>query len=200
MRQFLLVCVGAGVLSLAGCDLQPPGVKKVGAPGGLAPADLDIANPGSAAPPAAPPVAQQPPVNPAAPAAPPAAPPKESIINKTTNTVVNYNDYRNDPNWKVIENKASGDDPLTFAASAYVSARSRASTFGMEAAIKQIKVVEERNPSYDELLQIMKENRVEFTAVYAWQTYAYDPMNGHLMVIENSQMKADRYKAAGITE
>lgn len=201
MRGMWFIGGVALVGALYGCDMRPPEGRQVSAPGGLAPADLDVANPGAAAPaaPAAGVPAQAP--NAVPPANPPAAggPEKESLIGKNTNKVVNYNDYRNDPAWIIVENKTAGEDPLTVAASAYVSARSRASLFGMEAALKQFKIVEERVPTYDELLKIMQENRVEFTALYGWQMYAYDPMTGGILILENPQIKTERYQAAGVT-
>jgi hypothetical protein len=61
--------------------------------------------------------------------------------------------------------------------------------FGLEAALKQHKIVEERNPTYAEFIKMMRENNVEFTALYAWQVYAYDPQDGRLVILEDSSLK-----------
>ena len=197
-----------------GCELEVP-QKKVSTPAGLAPAGLD-AGPGGVAgnpTPSGAPAGQAAPANNAAvgnnaggiPAPltqpnPPAQDDGKGIIGKMTGKVVKLEDYKDKPNFKVVENRPGGDDPLSFSLSAYVSVRSQASLFGIQSALKTFKVVEERNPTYDELMKMMQEHRIEFAALYPWQQYAYDSKTGQVVVIEDTQMKADRYKAAGIQE
>lgn len=201
------------VMGVMGCDVSDPSKvparTSVVTPPGVAPVGFDIQDAGRAAPaqpqqPAVPgavnpmavnpqPVQQplQQPVPQAQPM-PQAAPANDGkgIIGKTTNQVVDMRAaMAQNPNLKIVENKAAGDDPITFAASAYVSARSRASMFGFEAALKQHKVVEGRPPTYTEFQTMMKENRVEFTAQYAWRMYAYDEVEGRLVVLEDPALK-----------
>ena len=70
---------------------------------------------------------------------------------------------------------------------------------GVETWLKQHKIVEERNPTHAEFLQAMRDNRVEFTALYPWQMYGYDSQAGTIVILEDGAMKAERYKAAGLT-
>ena len=122
-----------------------------------------------------------------------------SIIGKTTNRVVDKKkEMAKNPDLKVVENKVSGSDPLTVAASAYVSMRSKASTFGFQSALKSFKVVNDRPPTYDEFTQMMKENRIEFTRLYPYQMYGYDSDTGGIVILEDKADKKRRYKKAGI--
>ncbi|MDA0835731.1 MAG: hypothetical protein O3A29_20855 [Planctomycetota bacterium] len=134
------------------------------------------------------------------PAPPPAAPANDGkgIIGKTTNEVVNAKVALQHPNIVVVENKSQGGDPISFAASAYVSARSQASTFGMLQAIKTHQALNDKYPTYEEFMKIMQENRVEFTMLYPYQRYGYDEETGSILILQDNDDKAQRYKAAGI--
>ncbi|MEX2287537.1 MAG: hypothetical protein WD648_10645 [Planctomycetaceae bacterium] len=128
----------------------------------------------------------------AAPAAPVARPkPAEpvrnkGIIGKMTDEVVDYEKaIAENPNLIEVELKASGNDYISFMASAYINVRSRASMFGMEAALKQFKIVEERNPTYAEMMKMIKENHVEFTMLPRYRVYAYDAKRGVFAVLED---------------
>lgn len=209
LRNVGLGCCVLALTVAAGCgDLDPnKKARPVVTPPGIAPIGMDPADAGRAAPaaPANPaqvaggaPAVQSPVANPAV-----NAPANDSkgIIGKTDGRVVDVKvAMAENPNLKIVENKTGGDDPLTFAASAYVAARSQASLLGFQAWLKQFKIVEERNPTYAEFMQAMKENRVEFTALYPWQMYGYDSQAGTIVVVEDGVMKAERYKAAGIQE
>jgi len=185
------------VSCVLGCDVtdpaKAPARNNVVVPPGIAPVGFDIENPGRAgqqpaagAPANAQPVA----VNPQPMPQPAPANDGKGIIGLSTNHVVDYRAaIAQNPNLVIVENKAAGDDPITFAASAYVSARSRVSMFGFEAALKQIKVVEGRVPTYQEFQNMMKENRIEFTAQYAWRMYAYDQVEGRILVLEDPALK-----------
>ena len=194
LRKVGLGCCVLLLTSIVGCEVKP---RPVGNPGGLAPVGLDAANPGGAGAPAAAPAGAVPAAQ--GPAANPPANDGKGIIGKTDAKVVDVKQaMAENPNLKVVENKSGGDDPITFAASAYVSARSQASLFGFQAWLKQHKIVEERNPTHAEFMQAMKENRVEFTALYPWQMYGYDSQAGMIVILEDGAMKAERYKAAGL--
>jgi hypothetical protein len=203
-----LVCVVVAI-GLIGCDdlTKTPTRQGVSAPGGIAPVGDDSVQPGSAAPVGVPPTAPAVVATPGAPAAtptvtpvpiaPPATPLTQqpvgtgsSVINQSTNKVVDALAALKDPNIKVVQNKITGSDPLMVSMTAYVSVRSKASLLGMDAALKQFKIVEERNPTYDEFIKMMRENRVEFTALYQGQMYGYDSQKGGIVVLEDSSKKA----------
>ena len=168
--------------------VNPPGI----APIGMDPSDAGRAAPANPAPQAAPAAAE-------APAANPPADDGKGIIGKTDARVVDVKQaMAENPNLKVVENKTGGDDPISFAASAYVSVRSKASLLPFQAWLKQHKIVEERNPTYAEFMEQMRTHGVEFTALYPWQMYGYDSQAGAIVILEDGVMKAERYKAAGI--
>lgn len=209
LRNLGLGCCVLGLTVAVGCGELDPNKKArpVLVPPSIAPIGMDASDGGRATPPAAvpanpapaaggAPVAESPVANPAVNAP---ANDGKGIIGKTDGRVVDVKKALvENPNLQVVENKTGGDDPLSFAASAYVSARSKASLFGFQAWLKQHKIVEERNPTYDEFIQQMKENRIEFTALYPWQMYGYDSQAGTIVILEDGAMKAERYKAAGI--
>lgn len=199
LMWLLLVC-------LQGCELakmeepkrmpvSPPGILPVGGdPMNPPPANRTAAQPPAASTPAAQPqpsTAAQP-----APAAPPAD--NKGIIGKTTAKVVNAKEAKQNPNVKEVENKITGSDPITVASSAYVVLRSRPQVLAFQATLKQIKEGEGRTPTYDEFMELMQQNRIEFTELYPWQMYGYDPDTGGIVVLEDSQKKAEIYKAAGL--
>lgn len=124
--------------------------------------------------------------------------PKPGIIGKTTAKVVNAKVATQDPKVVVVENKISGSDPLTQSASAYISMTSRISTLGFEQALKAHKALNGTNPTYDEFMQMAKENRVEFTMLPPYQMYGYDEDEGKIVVLEDKAEKIRRYKEAGI--
>ncbi|MBI5761581.1 MAG: hypothetical protein HZA46_23975 [Planctomycetales bacterium] len=186
------------VIGLIGCDdlNKAPQRQAVSAPGGLAPVGDPSVQPGSATPVGAPPTTPVIGATPI-PAAPPATPltPQpvgtgSAVINQSTNQVVDAVVALQNPNIKVVENKITGSDPLSASMTAYVSVRSKASLLGMDATVRQFKVVEDRNPTYDEFMKMMRENRVEFTALYQGQMYGYDSQKGGILILEDSSKKA----------
>lgn len=64
------------------------------------------------------------------------------------------------PNLVVTENKASGSDPVSFAASTYLTVRSKTSTLGFRNALKIFKGQHGHHPTYDELTRMMKQTRL----------------------------------------
>ncbi len=120
------------------------------------------------------------------------------IIGKTTAKVVDAQRALKNPNIVVVENRLQGNDPLTVAASAYVSMASRASTFGFQRALQLFKATNGRNPTYREFVQMMKENRVEFAALPPYQMYGYDAKTGGIVILEDKAKKIELYKKHGI--
>ncbi len=181
---FTFCCAG-----MIGCSKEMTGIgeKPKNAPNVIAPGGIDdlAGRPAGAA---------------NQPAAPPVQPANDGkgIIGKTTNEVVNAKEALKFPNIVIIENKSQGGDPITFAASAYVSIRSQASTLGMVQAIKTHQALNDKWPTYEEFMKIMQENRVEFTMLYPYQRYGYDEETGSIVILQDNDDKAARYKAAGI--
>ncbi|MFK7777985.1 MAG: hypothetical protein QM501_07640 [Gimesia sp.] len=123
---------------------------------------------------------------------------KKSIIGKTTAIVVDAKKSLANPDIEVVDGKIKGFDPFTQAGSAYVSMASRVSTLGMQQAIKLHKALNDRFPSYDEYLKMMKENRIEFALLPPYKMYGYDSETGNILVLQDNKKKAELYKKAGI--
>ncbi len=123
---------------------------------------------------------------------------KKSIIHKTTAVVLDVKKALKNPDIKVVDGKIEGVDPFTQAGSAYVSMASRVSTLGMQQAIKAHKALNDRFPTYDQYMKMMKENRIEFAKLPPYKMYGYDDETGHILVLEDNRKKAELYKAAGI--
>lgn len=123
---------------------------------------------------------------------------KKSIIHRTTAVVVDAKKALETPGIIVVDGKIKGVDPFTQAGSAYVSMASRVSTLGMQQAIQHHKVLNERFPTYDEYMQMMKENRIEFAELPPYKMYGYDAESGNILVLQDNRKKEELYKKAGI--
>ena len=126
------------------------------------------------------------------------APPKTSIIGKTTAKVVDKNKaMAGNPNLVVVENKLQGSDPVSIAGSAYISMSSRISVLNFQNNLKTWKALNDnRNPTYDEFMQMAKDLR--FAMLPPYQMYGYDDQTGSLVILEDKADKKKRYEAAGI--
>ena len=124
----------------------------------------------------------------------PAARPQRKIIGKTTAKVVDAQKATQNPKVVIVENKVSGQDPLSVAGSAYVSISSKASTLGFQQALKFHKAEHGKNATYDEFMQMAKQNRVEFSMLPPYQMYGYDQKTGGIVIVEDKAEKIRLYK------
>ncbi len=123
---------------------------------------------------------------------------KQSIIGKMTAEVVDAKEARKNPKIVVVENKISGSDPLTIAATAYVSMSSRISALNFKNQLNIIKATNGRYPTFEEYQKLAQQMRIEFTRLPPYQMYGYDSDTGGLLVLEDKAEKIRRYKQAGI--
>ena len=108
------------------------------------------------------------------------------IVGKSTNQVFDKQQVMaENPNLVVIENKASGSDPVSYAVSTYITVGSKTSTLGFRNALKIFKGQHGRHPTYDELTRMMKQTPPEFAMLPPHRIYAYDAENGTIVVLEN---------------
>lgn len=162
---------------------------------------------GGEVPPATPPNSAGSPATPPAVApnvagAPAAATPSAGttgIIGKTTARIVDRTKATaENPALVEVGGSLQGGDPVSLAASAYIDLRGRASTLGLQNDLKLFRGEHDRNPTYDELVAMMKTHNVSFTELPPYQVYAYDSKAGTICILEDKDEKARRYKAAGI--
>lgn len=127
------------------------------------------------------------------------SPAEKGVIGKTTNKVVDANKALQDPEIVLAEGStADGIDPFSQAGSVYFSAMARVSTLGMQQAVNMKKAVEGRWPTYDEYMQIMKENNVEFVKLRSYEMYGYDDKTGKILVLMDKRLHREHLKRAGI--
>lgn len=190
---------------LVGCDTEPVGRRTSGpvAPGGVAPLEGSSAAVGAGATPTGPAMTPAPATETAPPAANPPAetkPEPRGVIGKTTAKVVDVHKALQDPEIVVAEgSSAAGVDPFSQAGSAYFSAMARVSTLGMQQAVQMKKAVEGRWPTYEEYMQIMKENNVEFAKLRSYEMYGYDDKTGKIMVLTDKRLYNEHLKRSGVT-
>jgi hypothetical protein len=214
MLRFAYLCATLlALIGAAGCEMSEPSAPKTVtenkpaptiAPPGLAPVGEDVLSPkpaGPAAPPAdaAAPASSATPAGQPAPAAQPAAPERAPTnVTKVAAKIVNAKEAKQNPNVIEVENKVHGQDPLSIAASAYVSLRSRPQIAAFQSSLRQIKEGEGRTPTFEEFLKLMKQSKVEFVELYPYQMYGYDPDTGGLTILEDTKKKAEIRESLGL--
>jgi hypothetical protein len=90
------------------------------------------------------------------------------------------------PNLKVVENKISGNDPLSVAASAYVTQRGRVAMMSLQNSMKMFKAMNGKPPTFKEFQEMMKQHNVELSVLPPKRLYGYDPKTGGIVILENT--------------
>jgi hypothetical protein len=90
------------------------------------------------------------------------------------------------PNLKVVENKIAGNDPLSVAASAYVTQRGRVAMMSLQNSMKMFKAMNGKPPTFKEFLEMMKQHNVELSVLPPKRLYGYDPKTGGIVILENT--------------
>lgn len=119
-------------------------------------------------------------------------------IPKAPARIVDSANALKDPNIVVADQKIRGNDPLSQAASAYVTVRSRAKVLNLKHAVDLQKALNGKQPTVEEFVQLLKEHGVEFNPLRPFQMYGYDGKTGAITILENTKEKAAHYKKAGI--
>ena len=183
MRATLL---GLTLLYLSGCmdpaemfeterktTVTPPGIAPVEDMAGVQPAAKST--PAKAKQPATPPAKKR----------PPQGDEKRSIIGQKTKQILDAKQATKNGGMVVVSSKVSGSDPLTQLGSAYTRGASFAGSLPLKQWLQQHKALNNRYPTYDELIDWMKKNpRVELPVLPAHRTYGYDSDKGEIVVLE----------------
>ena len=90
------------------------------------------------------------------------------------------------PNLKVVENKIQGNDPLSVAASAYVTQRGRVAMMNLQNSMKMFKAVNGKPPTFKEFQEMMKQHNVELSVLPPKRLYGYDPKTGGIVILEDT--------------
>mgnify|MGYP007059515978 CR=1 FL=1 len=130
----------------------------------------------------------------------PEKPKREGIIKKFTQEVVDAQVELQKDHIVEVVNEVKGNDPVSVSMSAYISATSQISTMMPQQRIAMFEVENNRYPTYDEFMQIVKAENIQFAMLPPYQMYGYDAEAGKIMVLEDTKDKAERYRRAGTDE
>ncbi len=100
--------------------------------------------------------------------------------------VVDMSVAANQPNFKVVENKITGNDPLSVAASAYVTQRGRVAMMSLQNSMKMFKAMNGKPPTFKEFQEMMKQHNVELSVLPPKRLYGYDPKTGGIVILEDT--------------
>lgn len=140
--------------------------------------ETSTAQPGQSPQPMEETTAEQPAPEPA-----PEAKPKKGVIHQTTDEVVDAKEWLKKPGIEGKNGDTEGVDPYSQAASSYFTLAARASTLGLQSAIKNYRAINDRYPTYEEFKQMMQESRIEFAKLRWYEIYAYNEDTGKIMVL-----------------
>ena len=90
------------------------------------------------------------------------------------------------PNLRVVENKIKGNDPLSVAASAYVTQRGRVAMLNLQNSMKMFKAMNGKPPTFKEFQEMMKQHNVELSVLPPKRLYGYDPKTGGIVILEDT--------------
>ena len=90
------------------------------------------------------------------------------------------------PDLKVVENKITGNDPLSVAASAYVTQRGRVAMLSLQNSMKMFKAMNGKPPTFKEFQEMMKQHNVELSVLPPKRLYGYDPKTGGIVIMEDT--------------
>ena len=89
-------------------------------------------------------------------------------------------------NFQVVENKIKGNDPLSVAASAYVTQRGRVAMLNLQNSMKMFKAMNGKPPTFKEFQKMLKEHNVELSVLPPNRLYGYDPKTGGIVILEDT--------------
>ena len=90
------------------------------------------------------------------------------------------------PNLRVVENKIKGNDPLSVAASAYVTQRGRVAMLNLQNSMKMFKAMKGKPPTFKEFQEMLKQHNVELSVLPPNRLYGYDPKTGGIVIMEDT--------------
>ena len=90
------------------------------------------------------------------------------------------------PNLKVVENKIKGNDPLSVAASAYVTQRGRIAMLNLQNSMKMFKAMNGKPPTFKEFQEMLEKHNVELSVLPPNRLYGYDPKTVGIVILEDT--------------
>ncbi|WP_339908842.1 hypothetical protein [Symmachiella dynata] len=127
-------------------------------------------------------------------------PKRESNLKKMTQEVFDAQVELQNKDIVEVENKLRGNDPISQSMTAYTAITSQFSTMQAQQRVAMYEVENNRYPTYEEFMKLVKGEGMKFVMLPPYQKYGYDAETGRVMVLEDKKDKAERYKKAGINE
>ena len=109
-----------------------------------------------------------------------------SEVAATPAKVVDMSVAAKQPNLRVVENKIKGNDPLSVAASAYVTQRGRVAMLNLQNSMKMFKAMNGKPPTFKEFQEMLKQHNVELSVLPPNRLYGYDPKTGGIVIMEDT--------------
>jgi hypothetical protein len=131
----------------------------------------------------------------------PVQPPQNDsgILGKVTAEIVDAKKALADnPNLMILETSNLGGDPLTQGANSVIYVPSRILMLNMQNTLKQYKALNDKWPNYEEFMDIVKQNNIQFNMLKRWQMYGYDSDKGEMMILQDEAVKKERFEKAGL--
>ena len=109
-----------------------------------------------------------------------------SEVAATPAKVVDMSVAAKQTNLRVVENKIKGNDPLSVAASAYVTQRGRVAMLNLQNSMKMFKAMNGKPPTFKEFQEMLKQHNVELSVLPPNRLYGYDPKTGGIVILEDT--------------
>lgn len=120
---------------------------------------------------------------------------RPNLLKRKTQEVVDKNKVMaENPALIEVENKVTGNDPLSTALTGYIAASSRVNVLNFQHQINLMKAMnEDKNPTYEEIVDLIKQHNMEFNALPDYQMFAYDETTGGFGILEDPEAKKAFY-------
>ncbi|MEW4563607.1 hypothetical protein AB1K70_13830 [Bremerella sp. JC770] len=117
--------------------------------------------------------------------------PKKGLIHQTTDEVVDAQEWLKKPGIEARDGNIEGVDPFSQAASGYFTLAARASTLGLQQQVQHYKALNDKFPSYQEFMKMMRDNRIEFAKLRWYEIYGYNEDTGKILVLVDTVAKEE---------
>ncbi len=120
----------------------------------------------------------------------PAEPKRPNLVKRTTKEVLDKKKaMEENSNLVEVENKITAQDPLSASLQGYITIASRANVLNFQHQLNIMKAMNDGNPSYADVLQLLQQTNMDFNALPDYQYYAYDEQNGTFVILEDTVAK-----------
>lgn len=117
--------------------------------------------------------------------------PKKGLIHQTTDEVVDAKEWLQKQGIEARDGNIEGVDPFSQAASGYFTLAAKASTLGLQQQVQHYKVLNDKFPSYQEFMKMMRDNRIEFAKLRWYEIYGYNEDTGKILVLVDTVAKEE---------